>query len=64
MEHIINLRVDDNCEMAEISIDGKYLLSGNFWDFHPGVTGSKELKQFGDFKGYRGLIKAISEKPF
>lgn len=59
MEHIINLKIDDNCEMAEIILDGKHIMAGNFWDFHPGCTASTE--KYGDFKGYSGLIKAISK---
>ena len=57
MQHIINLIVDDNCEMAEITLDGKYIMSGNFWDFYSGCTPSTD--KYGDFKGYNGLIKAI-----
>lgn len=63
MKHILKLKVDDFCEMAEISLDGKYLMSGNFWDFHPGCTNDsiKVSEKFGDFRGYHSLIKAISE---
>jgi len=63
LEHIINLKIDDNCEMAEVLLDGKYLMGGNFWDFHPDCTGtsSRTTEQFGEFRGYNGLVKAISE---
>ena len=58
-QHIINLRIDDNCEMAEVILDGKHIMMGNFWDFHPGCMSSTE--KYGDFRGYSGLIRAISE---
>ena len=57
MQHIINLRIDDNCEMAEVILDGKCVMMGNFWDFHPGCT----IENYGEFRGYSGLIKAICE---
>ena len=34
-------------------------MMGNFWDFHPGCMSSTE--KYGDFRGYSGLIRAISE---
>ena len=59
MQHIINLKIDDNCEMAEVILDGKYVMMGNFWDFHP--SGNPLTEIYGEFKGYSGLIKAICE---
>lgn len=59
MQHIINLKVDDYSEMATIYLDNKVIMTGNFWDFHPGCHG---ITEWGDFRGYTGLIRAISEK--
>jgi hypothetical protein len=42
--------------MAKVSLDGKTVMEGNFWDFHPGCHG---LYQYGEFKGYAGLRNAI-----
>lgn len=61
MEHIINLRIDDMGEMAEIYLNGECIMLGNFWDFHTGVLNSIDRK-YGEFKGYNGLIKAICEQ--
>ena len=61
MEHIINLRIDDMGEMAEIYLNGECIMLGNFWDFHPGVLDLLD-KKYGEFKGYNGLINAIREQ--
>ena len=59
MQHIITLKVDDYLEMAIVYLDNKLIMTGNFWDFHPGCNG---ITEWGDFRGYTGLIREISEK--
>ena len=59
MQHIINLHIDDYSETATIYLDNKLIMSGNFWDFHPDYN---DIKEWGDFRGFTGLVKAISDK--
>lgn len=44
------IRVDRSCDMAEVEVNGKCIMMGNFWDFHPGCHGF-DLK----FRGYEDL---------
>jgi hypothetical protein len=59
MQHIINLKIDDYSEMATIYLDNKLIMTGNFWDFHPECH---DIKEWGEFRGYLGLVRVISEK--
>lgn len=58
-ETVISVLVDRSCEMAKVSIDDKCVMSGNFWDFHPGCHG---INQYGDFYGFDDLAIKISGK--
>jgi hypothetical protein len=58
MQHTINLQIDDYSETATIYLDNKLIMTGNFWEFTP----SYSLIEWGDFRGYLGLVKAISDK--
>jgi hypothetical protein len=42
--------------MASVELDGKLVMLGNFWDFHPRCHG---IYQYGEFSGYWGLVRAI-----
>jgi hypothetical protein len=42
--------------MARVSIDGKVVMEGNFWDFHPGCHG---INEYGDFYGFDDLAIKI-----
>lgn len=55
----IQIGVDKSCEMAIVLIDGKCVMEGNFWDFHPGCYG---INEYGDFKGYLSLASAVEIK--
>ena len=55
----IDIRVDNSCEMASVYLNGNLIMCGNFWDFHPGCHG---INEYGDFKGYRDLARAIALK--
>jgi len=58
-EIIILINTDTSCEMAMVSIDGKCVMSGNFWDFHPGCHG---INEYGEFRGHDDLaIKILSK---
>lgn len=57
MKNIVKIRVDQSCEMAEVYLNDKLVMSGNFWDFHPDCNG---VRQYGDFKGYSDLARAIA----
>ena len=48
-EILILIETDRSCEMARVSIDGKGVMEGNFWDFHPGCHGINEYGEFGGF---------------
>lgn len=56
---IVEILVDESCEMARVSLNGTCVMEGNFWDFHPGCHG---ITKYGDFRGYSGLATAISLK--
>lgn len=56
MKHQITVLIDESCEAAEVLLDGKTVMRGNFWDFHPYCTG---VHQYGEFQGYRGLANAV-----
>jgi hypothetical protein len=42
--------------MARVSIDGKCVMEGNFWDFHPGCHG---INEYGEFAGFDDLAMKI-----
>lgn len=48
--NIITLRVDASCKMAEVFLNEKLVMRGNFWDFRPEVHG---IYQYGAFRGFR-----------
>jgi hypothetical protein len=37
--NVITVRRDDGCAMAEVLVNGKVIMTGNTWDFHPGCHG-------------------------
>jgi hypothetical protein len=55
-EIIILVQTDGSCEMARVSIDGKGVMEGNFWDFHPGCH---NINAYGDFGNCDGLAIKI-----
>lgn len=59
MKNTIEVNVDNLSEMASVYLNGKHIMSGNFWDFHPNCHG---IHEYGEFKGYRGLANAIALK--
>jgi hypothetical protein len=58
MQHTINLHIDDYSETATIYLDNKLIMTGNFWDFNSNYCPT----EWGDFRGYLGLVKAITDK--
>lgn len=56
-QNVIEIFVDEGCEMASVHLNGECVMSGNYWDFHPGCHG---IHQYGDFNGYQGLANAIA----
>jgi hypothetical protein len=62
-EIIILVQSDRSCEMAAVAIDDKCVMSGNFWDFHPGCHGINEYGEFGghDDLAIRILLKLTKE---
>lgn len=59
MKNIIEIKIDESCDMAAVYLNGELIMSGNFWDFHPGCHG---IHKYGDFKGYSDLAIAIASK--
>jgi hypothetical protein len=53
---LILIETDRSCEMARVSIDGKCVMEGNFWDFHPGCHG---INEYGEFAGFDDLAMKI-----
>lgn len=37
--NVVLIRKDDSCSMGEVSVNGKCIMLGNDWDFHPGCHG-------------------------
>ena len=56
---IIKIEVDLSCEMARVSIDGKCVMEGNFWDFHPESLG---INEYVDFEGHDDLATVIGAR--
>lgn len=42
MIYKILVEMDWSCDMARVSVNGKCVAGGNFWDFHPGGDGNDE----------------------
>ena len=59
MKNIIEIKVDKSCEMAQVSLNGKIIMCGNFWDFHPRCHG---IYEYGDWNCYNGLANNIALK--
>ena len=45
MKNRVTVRVDSTCSMAEVVLDGEVVITGNFWDFHPGCH---NILEYGD----------------
>jgi hypothetical protein len=45
--------------MAEVHLNDKCIMVGNFWDFHPGCHG---IHEYGDFKGFDSLAVSVAHK--
>jgi len=58
-EIVIHVKVDDSCDMAAVYIDEECVMSGNFWDFHPGCHG---IDEYGDFGNFDDLARKILVK--
>lgn len=56
MNYTITMQVDRTCEMAKVSLNGKLIMEGNFWDFHPGCHG---IRKYGYFDSYVSLSTRI-----
>ena len=59
MKNIVEVKVDKSCEMAEVYLNDKLIMMGNFWDFHPNCHG---IYEYGEFKGYLDLGRMIALK--
>lgn len=35
----VQVDIDRSCKMARVKVNGKAIMLGNFWDFHPGCHG-------------------------
>ena len=47
-------------QMAHVYVNDKHVMSGNFWDFHPGCHGFYELAdKWGDFRTCRELAQSL-----
>lgn len=63
--NVIKVYKDPSCEMASVFLNGKELMMGNYWDFHPGCHGGA-LRVLGyitgntSWQGVTGLISMLS----
>lgn len=51
--------IDESCEMAGVYLDGKLVMLGNYWDFHPGCHG---IHKWGNFDSDDDLVARIKAK--
>jgi hypothetical protein len=56
--NIIKIIREPHFEMAYVYLNDEHIMSGNYWDFHPGCHG---MYQYGDFKGVDSLAIAIKK---
>lgn len=42
----VTVDIDRSCKMAQVKVNGKLVMVGNFWDFHPGCHGFYGLPSF------------------
>lgn len=59
--NIIKVRNDDNSEMAEISINDKIVMIGNYWDFHNDCHGGS-FNLIDKFDSYSQLANILIDK--
>lgn len=52
----VTVDIDRSCEMAQVKVNGKVIMVGNFWDFHPGCHGFNGLPSF---HGYNSLANVF-----
>jgi hypothetical protein len=57
----IRVRQDESCEMAEVYLDDKYIMGGNYWDFHSGCHGIYEYGEFKDLNELRYNLQIYQE---
>jgi len=57
MSNLIEVFVDSSCEMAQVDLNGKCVMGGNYWDFHPRCHG---IYKYGEFNCYMGLAYNIA----
>jgi hypothetical protein len=59
------VRIDEPCDMAEVAVNGKVVMCGNFWDFRPETHGLK-LPTFSNHRSLANLfvvtLEAIGKK--
>lgn len=53
----ITLFLDPSCKMAGVKAGRKWIMVGNFWDFHPGCHG---IHEYGSFGSPLGLALAVA----
>lgn len=59
---VILIEKDEAVEMARVSINGEWLMQGNYWDFHPGCHGGltrRLAKTAFEWRGVEGLVAAV-----
>ena len=57
-ENMIVVKVDETCEMASVTLNGKCVMEGNFWDFHNECHG---IYEYGHFQSHGSLAVAIRD---
>lgn len=48
--------LDQSCKMAAVKAGRKWIMTGNYWDFHPGCHG---IDEYGNFHGPMSLAFAV-----
>ena len=57
MKHIILVKTDPSCSMAEVYLDDELVMFGNYWDFHNGCHG---IHKYGEFNSVDELVRQIT----
>lgn len=54
--NVIDVGIQESCEMATVELNGECLMMGNFWDFHNNCHGMK-IPEFSNYRELSLLFK-------
>lgn len=60
----ILIELDQSCRMARVSVNGLYVMEGNYGDFYPGCHGGWHYdlaEKFGNYRSARSMAQTLQE---